>query len=222
MSLTHADRESDLKIAKRAGGGVLLAVAVAYFYWCDDALLAGPIAAATVKWGIIPALIFGAIACAIWNIPQTLVFISKGHPLAKNSTAKYDGLEKFVRTLGWCQPPILLSAAYGRVGAVIGIVGVLLLLQLTKWLSKHQDEAAGRIDTKLGRLSQFVWDKHRAWVIVALFLIGPQMALMPMMKSGASVSACKRVGFVFIAVYSLEFAITWVFLGNSLLGWLIG
>lgn len=218
MSLTISDK----KVAKRAGGGVLLAVAIAYFYACDDALLGGPIIAAASKWGIVRALAFGAIACAIWNIPQTLLFISKGHPLAKDDTAKYDGLEKFLRMLGWCQPPILLSITWGKLGAVMGVVGVLLLLLLTKWLSKYRDEAEARIDSKVGRLSRFVWEKHPRWVWAALFLIGPQMAIMPMMNSGSSVSACKRKGLVFLAVYSVEFATAYVFLGKSLLDWIIG
>lgn len=217
MSLTISDK----KVAKRASGGVLLAAAVAYFYACDDLLLGGPIGVAAVKWGFIPALAFGAITCLIWNVPQTVLFVSGFYP-STSSSSKYQWIVKFVKLVGWCQPPVFLFVQFGVRGGVVGIAGVLLLLCLNSWLSKYRDQADERNETRLGRWSEALWMKHRRWVYVALFFIGPQMALLPVLKARVPIGMAHRWGFKFMVVYSIEFALAWVFLGNSLLGWLIG
>lgn len=217
MSLTISDK----KVAKRASGGVLLAAAMVYFYFCDDIVLAGPIVAVAIKWGIAPAMIFGTIACAIWNVPQTMAFISEMYPTSKGVMTKYQRFETIVKTLGWFQPPIVLFVAFGWIGGVIGFVGVLLLKRLASWLAKYRQEADGQIGTKLTRLSEYIWQKHRRWLYVVLFVIGPQMALLPAMNAGAPISEVKRMGYKLIAVYAVQFTLGYV-VGVSVLGWIIG
>lgn len=54
---------------------VVFAISVAWFYFIDDFVLAGPIIAIGAITGPVIGTVVGSILCFVWNVPQTFGFI---------------------------------------------------------------------------------------------------------------------------------------------------
>ena len=190
---------------RRTGRGFLGVLALVYFYFCDDIVLAGPIIAVTAKWGILAGTIFGVISCAIWNIPQTLVFLGEMRNDSK-SEDKYARLESIVKVIGWFQPIVVFTIAYGPRWGFVSVLGVALLYWFNSWFHNRQKGTEEQLTTRFENIADFIWRHH--WLLyLALFFIGPQMSLVPVAKSNAKYSDVRRIGYKLIAVYSIEFAL---------------
>lgn len=187
-------------------GTIGFAAAAAYFYVCDDVTLAGPIIAITARWGVAYGILIGAAMCLLWNIPQTRVFLRQ----MQGGRASDNRWLRLLEVVGWLQPVVVGYIAYGIWAALVALVLVGLLWQLTQVLQKKRSDSADWLEKHLKRFAGWLWGNGGAhgWgtLLLAVFFIGPQMSLLSPLGAGVRGVKLQLIALVLLIVYSVEFA----------------